>query len=111
MREGIKNLDWRKALPDIVDNYNDTYHRVLKAKPIEVLERKKDNPGERKVVESVLKKGMRVRAKTNKTLLSKGDVQPLSRYIYQIFEKTGQKNTLRNLTTGKDAKRTCTDEN
>ena len=41
MREGIKSFDWVKALPDVVDKYNDTYHKTLKAKPIEVLEGKK----------------------------------------------------------------------
>ena len=56
MREGIKNFDWPKALLDVVDNYNDTYHKTLKAKPIEVLEGKKDNPVEGKVVENILKK-------------------------------------------------------
>ena len=110
MREGIKNFDWVKALPDVVENYNDTYHKTLKAKPIDVLEGKKDNAVERKVVESVLRKGMRVTIKAKKTLFSKGDVQTLSRYFYQIIEKTRQSNTLRNITTGKDVQRTYTDE-
>ena len=110
MREGIKNFDWPKALLDVVDNYNDTYHKTLKAKPIEVLEGKKDNPVERKVVESILKKGMRVRIKTKKTLFDKGDVATFSRDIYQIKEKQGQKNTLKNLSTGEEVRRTYTDE-
>ena len=100
MREDIKNFDWVKVLPDVVDNYNDTYHKRLKAKkPIEGLAGKQDNPVERKVVQSNLNKGMRVRIKTKKTLFSKGDVQTFSRDIYQIIGKTGQNNTLRNLTT------------
>jgi transposase InsO family protein len=110
MREGIKNFDWPKALPDVIENYNETYHKTLKAKPIDVLEGKKDNPVERKVVDSVLKKGMRVRIKAKKNIFSKGDVQTFSRDIYQIIEKEGQSNTLRNLTTGKDFQRTYTDE-
>jgi hypothetical protein len=57
-----------------------------------------------------MKKGMRVRIKTKKTLFSKGDVQTFSRDIYKIIEKKGQKNTLRNLTTGQDVKRTYIDE-
>jgi hypothetical protein len=110
MREGIKNFDWPKALPDVVDNYNNTFHKTLKAKPIEFPEGKKDNPVERKVIESALKKGMYVRIKTKKTLFSKGDVATFSRYIYEIIEKKGLKNTIKNLTTGKEIKRTYTDE-
>ena len=53
---------------------------------------------------------MRVRIKTKKTLFSKGDIQTVSRYIYQIIEKKGQKNTLKNLITGEEVSRTYTDE-
>jgi hypothetical protein len=34
MREDIKKFDWVKVLPDIIYNYNNTYHRIPKAKPI-----------------------------------------------------------------------------
>ena len=87
MREGIKNFNWPKELPQVVDNYNTTWHRSIKATPLQVLEGKKENPIERKVVESILKKGMKVRIKTKKNLFQKGDVQTFSRDIYQIIEK------------------------
>ena len=77
MRHGIKNFDWPKALPDAIENYNTTFHRSIKASPLELIEGKKDSPIERKVVESVLKKGMRVRVKTKKDIYSKGDIQTL----------------------------------
>jgi hypothetical protein len=110
MRTGIKDFDWAKALPDVIDNYNNTYHRSITATPNEVWEGKKKNPIERKVVESVMKKGMHVRIKTNKSLFSKGDIQTFPRYIYEIIEKTGKKNTLKNLTTGYELKRTYIDD-
>ena len=110
MREGIKNFDWPKALPDVIENYNSTWHRSIKAKPIEVLEGGKENPIERKVVESVLEKGDKVRIKTKKSIFDKGDVLKFSRDIYQIIEKKGLKNTLKNLTTGQEIKRTYFDE-
>ena len=53
---------------------------------------------------------MRVRIKTKKTLFDKGDVATFSRDIYQIKEKQGQKNTLKNLSTGEEVRRTYTDE-
>ena len=77
MRTGIKKFDWAKSLHDVVENDNNTYHRSIKATPNEIWEGKKENPIERKVVESILKKGMHVRIKTKKTLFSKGDVQTL----------------------------------
>ena len=38
IRTGIKNFDWAKALPDVIDNYNNTLHRSIKATPNEVWE-------------------------------------------------------------------------
>ena len=110
MRTGIKNFDWAKALPDVVDNYNNTFHRTIKATPNEVWEGEKKNTIERKVVETVLKKGMHVRIKTKKSVFDKGDMQTFLRDIYEIIEKAGKKNTLKNLTTGNQLKRTFTDE-
>ena len=44
MRIGIKNFDWAKSLPDVIENYNNTYHKSIKATPNEVWE------GERKTI-------------------------------------------------------------
>ena len=87
MRTGIKNFDWTEALPDVIENYNNTVHRIIKATPNEIWEGKKENPIERKVVESSLKKGDRVRIQTKKTMFSKGDVATFSRDIYQIIKR------------------------
>ena len=87
MRDGTKNFDWAKSLPDAIENYNDTWHRSIKATPLELMEGKKENPIERKIVESVLKKNDRVRIKTKKDIYSKGDVATFSKDIYQIIEK------------------------
>ena len=109
MRHGIKNFDWPKALPDAIENYNTTFHRSIKASPLELIEGKKDSPIERKVAESIVKKGMRVRVKTKKDIYSKGDIQT-SKYIYLIVEKKGKMNRLKNLSTGEELKRLYTDE-
>ena len=90
---------------EVVEIYNNTYHRSTKTKPIVVHEGKKDNPIERKVNESVMKKGMIVRFKT-KIIFDKGDVATLSRYIYQIIGKKQRNNTLKNLNTTTGLKRT-----
>jgi transposase InsO family protein len=65
MRSGTKNFNWVKELPNAIKNYNTTFHRTLQATPEEVFEGKKENPVERKVVESVLKKGDKVRVKSS----------------------------------------------
>ena len=110
MRKGNKSSDWPKSLPDAIENYNGTWHRSIKASPIELMEGKKENPIERKVVESVLKKGMRDRIKTKKDIYSKGDIQTFSKDIYQIIEKKGLMNKLKNLNTGDGIKRLYHDE-
>ena len=110
MRVGTKNFDWAKSLPDAIDNYNDTWHRSIKATPLELMEGKKENPIERKVVESVLKKNDRVRIKTKKDIYSKGDVATFSKDIYQIIEKTGMMSKLKNLESGIILKRLYHDD-
>jgi transposase InsO family protein len=41
MRTGVKSFDWAKELPNVINNYNTTYHITLKATPHEVFEGKK----------------------------------------------------------------------
>ena len=53
---------------------------------------------------------MIVRVKTKKRIFDKGNVQTFSRYIYQIIEKKGQNNPLKNLSTEQELKRTYIDE-
>jgi hypothetical protein len=105
MRQETKNFDWIKALPEAVENYNNTYHRVLKATPEQVFEEKKLNPVERKVVESNLKQGDKVRIKTEKKPFQKGDIQTFSKDIYIIIEKQGKMNRLKNLKSKLEGKK------
>ena len=97
MRGGIKNFDWAMELPNAIKDYNSTFHKTLKATPEEVFEGEKDNPVEKKVVESVLKKGMRVRIKIKKSIFDKGVVSKFSKDIYQTLDHKGK---LKNLNTG-----------
>jgi transposase InsO family protein len=50
MRTGVKYFDWDKELPNVIKNYNTTWHLTLKATPLEVISAKKDNPVEKKVL-------------------------------------------------------------
>ena len=56
-RNAIKNFDWVKELPNVVDNYNNTWHRTLNATPKQVIEGKKENPVKPKFVESQIESG------------------------------------------------------
>ena len=99
-----------KALPDVIDNYNNTLHRSIKATPNEVWEGENKNPIERKVVESVMKKGDRVRIKHERGKFEKGDIRTFSKEIYKIVAKKGKMNTLQNLDTGETLKRLFHDD-
>ena len=109
-RQGIKKFDWPNELPDVLENYNTTLHRTLKATPLEVIQGKKSNPVQRKIVDSTLKKGDKVRIKTQKTVYSKGDIETLSRYIYLIVSHKGMMSQLKNIRTGQILSRLYHDE-
>ena len=96
-RIGSGDKRWYKVLPDIVENYNNTENRTLKASPIDVISGKKDNPVERNQIPTNLSVGDRVSIKIHKERLGKGDVETFSREIYVITEKSGQKNRIKNL--------------
>ncbi len=106
----VGGFNWPKALPDIVGNYNNELHRTLNATPNEVWEGEKKNPVERKVVETKLKKGMRVRIKYAKGVFEKGDVRTFSKEIYKIVEKKGKINALQNIESGEILKRLYHDD-
>ena len=70
-RNAIKGFNWVKELPEVVSNYNSKFHETLKATPKQVLEGKKQNPVKKKVVETNLKVGDRVRIRGTKQYLRK----------------------------------------
>ena len=88
-RQGIKGFDWAKSLPDVLANYNTEYHSTLHNTHLEVLQGRKSNPVKRRIVQSILKKGDRVRIKTQKTIYSKGYIQTFSDDIYLITQNKG----------------------
>ena len=82
----------------------------MKASPIQVITGEKENPVERKQIETEFEVGDKVRIKNKKERLGKGDVEMFSREIYEITEKKGQKNRIKNAQTNVELKRTYTDE-
>jgi hypothetical protein len=95
-RIGLKKYDWYKVLPDIVENYNNTEHRTIKAKPIDVWNGIGTNKQEIKYNESSIKVGDTVRIKNKKKVFSKGDELSYSKDIYTVVEQVRNKFKVKN---------------
>lgn len=78
--------DWVKILPDIVQGYNNSHHRTIKAKPHDVFFMNDINNQQIQRVVSKLKIGDIVRIKRNKNTFEKGDEIKLSIDIYSIID-------------------------
>ena len=89
-----------KLLPDIVENYNNTYHRTLKAKPSEVFHGSHSNHQEVVILEPKLKLGDRVRVKLLKKAFMKGDRQKFSKEAYEIVDRIGHRFKVQNISSG-----------
>ena len=87
MITGMKNFDWAKSLPDVVENDNNTFQRSIKATPNEVWNGKKENPIERKIRRACPEKGNKVRIKTKKSVFDKGDVARFSQILIKLLKK------------------------
>lgn len=104
-RVGSKNREWYKVLNDIVDNYNNTYHRTIKAKPIDVFNGKDTNKQQYIYIEPTFRKGDIVRIRQVKNVLGKGDYLKFSEDTYLITSQKGAKFHLRNTRTNQDERR------
>lgn len=105
-RQATKKREWYKVLPQIMGNYNNTFHRSIKAKPSDVFTGKDTN--NQRIVPAQpmnLKIGDRVRIKQVKTLLGKGDFVKYSEEVYRITDITKNRVKLEDTETGQPTKR------
>lgn len=87
-RQGTGRTDWHNVLDDLVKNYNNSYHRTVKAKPVDIWEhRATNNQSPIHIFETELSVGDIVRIKQIKGILSKGDFLTYSPEEYVIVEK------------------------
>jgi hypothetical protein len=91
--------DWTKVLDDVVEGYNNSVHRTIKAKPIDVLNGDDDNKQEINVVKNTFHEGDLVRTQVYKKIFDKGDEIKTSLDIYRIEKTIGSKYQLKNLTS------------
>lgn len=90
-RVGSKSYDWPKFLPELVDNYNTTYHLTIKATPKEVWEGEKVSMQKKIFIQPMFQPGDQVRIKENKKVFAKGDVLTYSKDIHLVKEVKGNK--------------------
>lgn len=87
-RQGTGRTDWHNVLDDLVKNYNESYHRGIKAKPIDVWEGEDLNhQSPIYVFETELQVGDLVRIKLLRNIFTKGDALRYSPDIYVITEQ------------------------
>ena len=85
-RVATQRYDWHNILSDIVDNYNNTYHRTIKTTPYAIKNGEDTNHQIVNVVTHDFKIGDRVRASKPKTTFSKGDKITFTHTIYKVTE-------------------------
>ena len=90
-RTSTNKYDWNKALPEIINTYNYTYHTTIKHEPIEVYEGKEFNDQKITHVRNTFKVGDNVRLMLKQGLFIKGDAQKFSKTIYTVENIEGNK--------------------
>lgn len=90
-REGSGEKTWYKVLDDMYNLYNNSVHRTIKNKPIDVWKGVADNEQAMTRVLDTFKIGDIVRKRIHKKVFDKGDTIQYSRDTYTIMKKDGNK--------------------
>ena len=105
-RVGTGQRAWYKVLPAIIDNYNNSYHRTIRAKPSDVFAGKEKNRQARIYqLDPEFKVNDIVRYKEVRPVLGKGDYLKYSTSTYLITEAKGKRYMLENTETREKTKR------
>ena len=90
-RTATKKYAWNKYLPDIIYNYNHTFHKTIQAAPVDVFEGKEGNYQPIYSVPNKFKAGDKVRIIIHKTAFTKGDLKTYSDDVYVVEKVVGNK--------------------
>ena len=90
-RTATRQYAWYNVLPDIIKNYNNTYHGTIKAKPIDVKNGKDTNKQIINVTKHLIQVGDLVRTINPKSKFTKGDAEKYSRIVYTVSRIDGNK--------------------
>ena len=97
--EVAKGKSYIKGLPDIIKNYNSTYHKTIETNPIDIWSGKKQNTQSIKRVENEFKEGDKVRHLVNKKVFDKGSsTTNYTKKIYTIMKIIGKSIFLNDMT-------------
>jgi hypothetical protein len=99
------NRRWQLVLPYIIKNYNETFHRIIKAKPVDVWNGNDINHQDYNYAPTNLNVGDRVRIKKIEEIFDRIDTIKFSRDVYVIRQKTGDSYLVRNTVTGEEPSR------
>jgi hypothetical protein len=84
LRIGSKNYNWPKALTQIMENYNSSYHRMIRNTPFDIFYKNGVNDQDIIIVPRIYSVGDKVRLKIKKKVFGKGDELTYSKEIYTI---------------------------
>lgn len=90
-RVATRQREWYKVLPEIIDAYNNSYHRTIRTTPNKVWNGTEVSKQVIRMVDTSFGIGDRVRFRLDKPVLRKGDRQTFSSAIYTIHSKQGNK--------------------
>lgn len=85
-RTGQADHRWYKVLPAILENYNTTWHRTIRARPLDVFHRRDYNHQRIVTKAPTLEVGDTVRVRQVKSVFSKADRLRYSEDVYRIIE-------------------------
>jgi len=90
-RQGTGSYDWAKVLPKLIENYNNSWHRTIKATPAQVWNNKIANSQKVIRLKHVFEDDELVRIKIPKGTFDKGDRLTYSKDLYRVSDVTGNK--------------------
>ena len=103
-RIGTKQYNWQRVLPDIIKNYNNTFHSTVKNTPQKIWDSKAQNLQTRVYLLPTFSVGDQVRLKKKKKVFSKGDAIVYSKNIYIVNKINGNKIYVKDLLTDEKLK-------
>lgn len=104
-REGSGEKTWYKVLDDIYELYNNSKHRTVKNKPIDIWKGIEENEQDITKVYTSLEPGDVVRRRIQKKVFDKGDTIQYTRETYTVMKKVHNKFVIINNTTKDELKR------
>lgn len=91
-----ENYDWPSYLSKVIDQYNNSFHRTIKQKPIDIFKHGKSNEQTIIKLKNKFKIGDIVKIKKKKNIFDKGDAIMISKSQYTINKINKNKNYLMN---------------